>query len=335
MANKRKSKERESWIAVAERLSPKTVRRVAKEKFGGRYSLPVEDGESRAKRVLGSVKPTSNALCLVCSSPFYAAPSHIKNGWAKTCSFKCRSEYKPNPRFIENDIACKNCGKLFHVKPSAQRANKNKKYCSVDCRNKATKAKKICPKCKKEFTVPKSHEHKTKYCSNKCFHESALCFTPNKTCVSCGKKFYIKPYEIKRNNSSGTFCSVACMTGSRGKKLAYDGMYISHLEEQMLSLLKSSKLEFGMVREYKFHPIRKWRLDFAWPDKKIGIEVHGGVWSGKFGGHTSGAGRIRDMEKMNEAVILGWSVIEVTSVHLKNGMAIDWAKKLLGDLRGY
>ena len=330
MANQRKSKARKDWGAVAQRLSAASKAGKPKKVTGAGYKTAVGSGEPRRVGRVGSVKPISNALCLVCSSPFYAAPSHIKNGWAKTCSLKCRSEYKLNPRFIENNIACKNCGKLFHVKPSAQRANKNKKYCSVDCRDQATKAKKICPKCKKEFIVSKSHEHRTKYCSNKCFHESALCFTPNKTCVSCGKKFYIKPYEIKRNSSSGTFCSVACMTGSRGKKLAYDGMYISHLEEKMLFLLKSSKLEFGMIREYKFHPIRKWRLDFAWPDKKIGIEVHGGVWSGKFGGHTSGAGRIRDMEKMNEAVILGWAVIEVTSVHLKNGMAIDWAKKLLG-----
>jgi len=32
------------------------------------------------------------------------------------------------------------------------------------------------------------------------------------------------------------------------------------------------------VREYRFHPKRKWRFDFAWPDCQVAVEIEGGVW---------------------------------------------------------
>jgi len=55
MANKRKSKEREGWIAVAERLSAKSVRRSKKTEFGVRHQEAVESGESRRLGRVGSV----------------------------------------------------------------------------------------------------------------------------------------------------------------------------------------------------------------------------------------------------------------------------------------
>ena len=29
--------------------------------------------------------------------------------------------------------------------------------------------------------------------------------------------------------------------------------------------------------EYRFHPKRRWRLDMAWPEQRIAVEVHGGI----------------------------------------------------------
>ena len=63
----------------------------------------------------------------------------------------------------------------------------------------------------------------------------------------------------------------------------------------------------GWVTEHKFHPTRKWRFDFCHPVLKIAVEVEGGVFS--FGRHTRGSGFLKDMEKYNAAVILGWRVL--------------------------
>jgi hypothetical protein len=42
----------------------------------------------------------------------------------------------------------------------------------------------------------------------------------------------------------------------------------------------------------------------AWPERKLAIEVQGGIWTG--GAHARGAGIERDMEKHNLCVIAGW-----------------------------
>ncbi len=64
------------------------------------------------------------------------------------------------------------------------------------------------------------------------------------------------------------------------------------------------------VAEYKFAHGRGWRLDFALPDRMLGIEVDGGVWTG--GRHTSGAGFIADQHKLNCALMHGWRVFRTT-----------------------
>ncbi|MCM1066822.1 MAG: endonuclease domain-containing protein [Muribaculaceae bacterium] len=60
------------------------------------------------------------------------------------------------------------------------------------------------------------------------------------------------------------------------------------------------------VKEYKFHPTRRWRFDYAIPEHKIALEVEGGVWTG--GRHTSPKGFLNDMEKYNTATLMGWRV---------------------------
>ena len=78
----------------------------------------------------------------------------------------------------------------------------------------------------------------------------------------------------------------------------------------------------GYTTELKFHPTRKWRFDYAWEAKKIAVEVHGGVH--QQGRHTRGKGFTTDREKMNEAALLGWTVIEVTPEHIKSGQLAKW-----------
>jgi very-short-patch-repair endonuclease len=64
-------------------------------------------------------------------------------------------------------------------------------------------------------------------------------------------------------------------------------------------------------RQYFFHPVRKWRADFAWPDRKIIVEVQGGLFMrSKKGGHNRGAYMEKEYEKHNYAASAGWKVFK-------------------------
>ena len=73
-----------------------------------------------------------------------------------------------------------------------------------------------------------------------------------------------------------------------------------------------------VVAEHKFHPVRRWRFDWALPDQMIAFEFDGGVWTG--GRHTRGEGFSLDCEKLNTAQLMGWRVFRFTAAHV-NGHA--------------
>ena len=66
-----------------------------------------------------------------------------------------------------------------------------------------------------------------------------------------------------------------------------------------------------VVKEYKFHEVRKWRFDYAIPSVKVAIEIDGGVW--EYGRHNRPQGYINDMEKLNNAASMGWLVLRFTT----------------------
>ena len=84
----------------------------------------------------------------------------------------------------------------------------------------------------------------------------------------------------------------------------------------------------GATQEYRFHPRRQWRFDFAWPAQKVAVEVEGGTWIG--GRHTRGSGGENDCEKYAEAMCLGWIVLRVTTRQVRQGKALAWLQKILG-----
>lgn len=69
-----------------------------------------------------------------------------------------------------------------------------------------------------------------------------------------------------------------------------------------------------VVAEYRFHPAREWRFDFAIPARHVAIEVEGGAFIG--GRHIRPEGYLRDMEKYNEAAAAGWLLIRVLPTEL-------------------
>ena len=76
-----------------------------------------------------------------------------------------------------------------------------------------------------------------------------------------------------------------------------------------LAMCRQSKLPEPQP-EFRFHPSRRWRFDYAWPDHHVALEVEGAVWTQ--GRHTRGSGFLADIEKYNAAAALGWRIIRCT-----------------------
>jgi len=108
------------------------------------------------------------------------------------------------------------------------------------------------------------------------------------------------------------------------------------------------------TQEYRFHPVRLWRLDFAYPEKKIAIEVDGGGWgrpvvcnrchqtvmryvNGRSypvregGRHHTAKGSEADNEKKNALAEMGWRVVTYNPSHIKDGSALQNLRKVLGE----
>jgi very-short-patch-repair endonuclease len=81
------------------------------------------------------------------------------------------------------------------------------------------------------------------------------------------------------------------------------------------------------VLEYKFHGERRWRFDFCWIKQKVALEVEGAVFTG--GRHTRGAGFMKDMEKYNNAAMLGWRVVRCTPTNLCKLETFEMVRKCL------
>lgn len=106
-------------------------------------------------------------------------------------------------------------------------------------------------------------------------------------------------------------------------------------KEQVRKLAQLVEINLEGLPKYKkeiiFHPVRKWRFDYAWSELKIALEIHGGIYTN--GRHTRGKGFTEDKVKMNAAQLLGWIVIEATTEHVKNGQMLEWVTEAIS-IRG-
>ena len=91
---------------------------------------------------------------------------------------------------------------------------------------------------------------------------------------------------------------------------------VSKAEECLAEELARNPLPgWDLVREYRFHPTRRWRLDFAFPSQRLAVEVDG---RGHFAGRM-----VSDYDKQNELVRMGWRVLRFPSGQKKK--AAEWA----------
>lgn len=82
-------------------------------------------------------------------------------------------------------------------------------------------------------------------------------------------------------------------------------------------------------KEYRFHPTRRWRIDFAFVNEKVAVEYEGMPFHAK-SRHTTVSGFTGDCEKYNELTILGWRLIRVNAILLKSGVAYRQLERILG-----
>lgn len=77
-----------------------------------------------------------------------------------------------------------------------------------------------------------------------------------------------------------------------------------------------------MIPEYRFHEARGWQFDWAFPARRLAVEVDGGtamVLTRKDGRQYAGGGHNTDKDrvKMNEAAALGWRVMHFSPQQLR------------------
>ena len=106
---------------------------------------------------------------------------------------------------------------------------------------------------------------------------------------------------------------------------------MSALEDQFLSLWQVHCPQLILEREFsdiaaweadyqeryaKSKRSKRYRLDFAHPDSRTGVEIQGGVYNR--GRHVTGSGYERDCRKYNLAYTSGWTIFLLTSQMAKD-----------------
>lgn len=101
----------------------------------------------------------------------------------------------------------------------------------------------------------------------------------------------------------------------------------SELEDRLAFHIKATGLP-KPEREFMFATGigRKWRADFAFPDRKLLVEIEGGSWVN--GAHSRGLHFQSDCDKYNHAVMLGWKVLRFTTDDVTHGRAIAMLERV-------
>lgn len=81
------------------------------------------------------------------------------------------------------------------------------------------------------------------------------------------------------------------------------------------------------VTEYRAFTTRRWRLDYAWPDRKVCLEVDGGLYVR--GRHSRGPGAEADMEKQAAHILDGWLYLRASPQQVASGVALTWVERAL------
>jgi hypothetical protein len=104
------------------------------------------------------------------------------------------------------------------------------------------------------------------------------------------------------------------------------------LADALLGQIKALELPCP-IRDFVFHPVRRWKMDLAWVSLKVSCEVDGNEWAqtnGTKGRHGGAKGMQSDCEKLNEALLLGWKPFRFVGSQVRSGYAITILERVLG-----
>ena len=74
---------------------------------------------------------------------------------------------------------------------------------------------------------------------------------------------------------------------------------------------------------------RSWKCDFAWPDRRLIVEVEGGVYTQ--GRHVRPSGFTKDLEKYNALTEAGWKVLRFSRREVTSGEALNVIQRVLNE----
>ena len=100
---------------------------------------------------------------------------------------------------------------------------------------------------------------------------------------------------------------------SRPRTVHRDPKPPSRLERRFADLWRAAGGP-PLEAEFRFHPQRRWRADFAHVPSRTLIEIEGGIYVQ--GRHNRAAGFAADIEKYLEAALDGWRVVRLGRAEL-------------------
>jgi hypothetical protein len=100
---------------------------------------------------------------------------------------------------------------------------------------------------------------------------------------------------------------------------------VSALEEALWLQITADPALPWPEREFRFAPPRRWRWDFSWEPDRLAVEVQGARWKR----HGEKRDQSKSFEKLNEAALLGWKVLQVNAEMIADGTALELIRRAL------
>lgn len=262
--------------------------------------------------------------CKHCKKEFIPKYKIQKKSDPLYCSPKCYHESTKTGRVN----ACKQCNKPFYVFSGRI----EQEYCSIQCRSIYKKITKVCPTCKKSFTVYKSIKRRYIFCSVECKPKVMI----KKFCQRCGKAFKTERKDIKH-------CSEICRrppiyincfycdktlriipSMKNIKRFCSFSCYRKYCGETSIEKITREALGRLGVNYTQEYQIGTYCVDFYLHDNNTCLEVDGEYW------HIDSK---KDQKRDSFLKKLGHKIIRIKEQDIMNSDNVD--KLILGKLNIY